>query len=99
MSQLDSLVRVESVTGESNGAPRTYLVWSVVATILCFVPLGVVALVYGFGAQRALEAGDRDLASRRGRVARRWLVATVVFGLAIDLVLAGALIVLGAFSH
>lgn len=99
MSQLDSLVRVARVSGDAERAPRTYVAWSAVATVLCFVPLGVVALVYGFGAQRALEAGDRDLASRRGRVARRWLVATVVFGLAIDLVLAGALIVLGAFSH
>jgi hypothetical protein len=75
------------------------VVWSAAATVLCFLPLGLVALIYGFGAQRALEAGDRGLASHRGLVARRWLVATVVFGLAIDLLLAGALVVLGAFSH
>jgi hypothetical protein len=87
------------VTGESDRAPRTYLVWSAVATILCFLPLGLVALIFGFGAQRALEAGDRELASRRGRVARRWLVAAVAVGLLLDAILSASLIALGAFSH
>ena len=80
-------------------APRTYLVWSAVSCVLCFLPLGLVALGYGIAAQRALDREDLDLAARRGRVARRWLVVTVVVGVGLNFALAGTLVVLGAFSH
>lgn len=73
--------------------------WSAISTVLCFLPLGVVALAYGFGVQRALDRGDTASAARRSRVARRWLLAAVVVGLVLELVITAGLVVLGAFSH
>ena len=59
---------------------RTYLVWSLVATVLCFLPVGLVALYFGFRANQANVEGRGDDAARASIVARRWLVATAIVG-------------------
>jgi hypothetical protein len=89
----------ESVPGSAPPpATRTYLGWSVAATCLCFLPLGIIAVVYALRAASAVGAGDAAAAARSARVARRWLVATVVVGLGVYAVIAVALAMLGAFS-
>lgn len=93
-----------SESPESPGGPppptaRTYLAWSLAATALCFLPLGIVALVFGLKTNRANAEGRHDDAVRSGRVARRWLVATVVVGVLVYLLLAAVLALLGAYSE
>lgn len=84
---------------EAPPAPvRTYLGWAVVVSALCFLPLGLVAAVYALRASRAASAGDMERARRLGRVARRWILATVLIGLAVDLTLVAVMALLGAFS-
>ena len=78
--------------------PRTYLGWGIAATVLCFLPLGLVALYQGMGVAQAVSSGQPDLAARRSRSARRWTVATVVVGAVIWLVILAAMALLGAFS-
>ncbi len=82
----------------ADAPPRTYLGWGLAATLLCFLPLGLVALYRGMRVQRAVAEGRLDVAARQSRSARRWLVATVVVGALVWLVIAGALALLGAFS-
>jgi len=77
---------------------RTYLVWAVLVSVLCFLPLGLVAVVYGLQASRAVTDGDLARARRRGRVARRWVIASLIVGILVDLVLAGVFALLGAYS-
>ena len=79
--------------------PRDYLVWGLLATALCFLPMGIVALVYGFRVGRAVGEGRDEDARRDSRRARRWLIATVVVGLVIYLVIAVVFALLGAFSR
>lgn len=86
----------EVSTGE--GPVRTHLGWAAVVTALCFLPLGLVAVVYSLRAARALQAGDEAAARRSARVARRWIVATVIVGLIVDVGLLAVLLLLGAFS-
>lgn len=81
-----------------SASPRTYLGWSIAATVLCFLPVGVVSLVYGLRTGNAASAGRLDEAARLSRVARRWLVATVISGVLVWLGLAAALLLLGSFS-
>lgn len=77
---------------------RTYLGWAVLVSIVCFLPLGLVGVVYGLRSSRALEAGEVDGARRLGRVARRWIVAALIVGLLWDIALVALLALLGAFS-
>jgi len=77
---------------------RTHLGWAVAVSALCFLPLGLVAVVYGLRASRAATAGEADRARRLGRVARRWVIVTVVVGLLVDLGLVLVMALLGAFS-
>lgn len=77
---------------------RTHLGWAAAVTALCFLPLGLVAVVFSLRSARALDAGDEAGARRSARVARRWILATVIVGLIVDLGLLAVLLLLGAFS-
>lgn len=72
--------------------------WAIATSALCFLPLGLVAVAYGLRAIRAGERGDDAFAQRSWRVARRWVVATILVGLAIDLFILAILLLLGAFA-
>jgi hypothetical protein len=76
----------------------THLGWAVASAMLCFLPLGLIAVLYALSANKALAAGDLDRAARKARVAKRWLVLTIVVGLVVDLFLLAGFVLLGAFS-
>lgn len=78
--------------------PRTYLGWSLAATVLCFLPLGLVSLYEGYRAAQAIDTGDLEVATARSRRARRWLIATLVVGVLVDLLLIAVLVLMGAFA-
>ncbi|MSV74833.1 MAG: hypothetical protein F2874_04895 [Actinobacteria bacterium] len=78
-------------------APPTYLGWAIAATALCFLPFGLVGAYYGWRSAEAANIGDGPKAERYSKVARRWIITAVVCGLLVDLVIVGALGLLGAF--
>ena len=75
---------------------RTWLWPSVAAAALCFLPLGIVAVIYAVRADGAQARGDAPRARRLARVARRWFIATVVVGLIVEVLIVAALMLLGA---
>lgn len=77
---------------------RTHLGWAAAVTALCFLPLGLVAVVYSLRSSRALEAGEEPKARKAARVARRWILTTVIVGVIVDGGLLAVLLLLGAFS-
>ncbi len=79
-------------------APRAYLGWGLAATMLCFLPLGLVTLYYGLRVQRALAEDRLEAATHASHVARGWLVATIVIGLVVYAFIGVVFILLGAFS-
>lgn len=78
--------------------PRTYLGWGLMATVLCFLPLGLITLYYGLRTARAGTDGRLEDAVHDSHVARRWLVATVVVGVLVYLMIGATFVLLGAFS-
>ena len=66
--------------------------------MLCFLPLGLIALYYGFRTNRAMLDGRDEDARRSSRTTRRWLIATTVVGLLSWLLIGAAVLLLGAFS-
>jgi hypothetical protein len=61
------------------------------------LPFGLVGAYYGWRSAEAANIGDGPKAERYSKVARRWIITAVVCGLLVDLVIVGALGLLGAF--
>lgn len=83
---------------ELASAPPSYIWWAIAATALCFAPLGMVAIWFGYRTLRATELDDADKARRSSRLARRWLMITVILGFIINLALLVIFGLMGAFS-
>lgn len=65
----------------SGKMPDTYLVWSVLATILCCLIPGIVAIVYSSSVSSKFYAGDVEGARRASRNAQIWVIVSVVVGI------------------
>lgn len=65
----------------SRERPSTWLWQSIVATVLCCVPVGIVAIVFAAQSQGALNSGDLGLAREKAAKARTWTLASIVAGL------------------
>lgn len=75
---------------------RTYLGWSIAAAVVCFLPIGLVAIWYGSRVMVFTAAGNQAAAQRASTLAKRWLIVTVIVGLLAWLVIAAVLALLGA---
>ncbi len=54
-----------------------HLVWAILSTILCCLPLGIVSIVYGAKVNTHLFRGDISAAQRSSRLARNWAIASI----------------------
>lgn len=60
--------------------PSTYLVWSVIMTVLCcFIP-GIVAIIFSTKVSSRYYAGDVEGAKRASRNAEIWIIVSFVLG-------------------
>ena len=57
---------------------ENYLIHSVVATLCCCLPLGVVALIYSAQVNTKLAMGDVAGAQASSANAKKWVIAAVV---------------------
>lgn len=71
------------IPGQPNSEPMpdTYLVWSVLATILCCLIPGIVAIVYSSSVSSKYYRGDLEGAKRSSRNAQIWVIVSVVTGI------------------
>ncbi len=72
-----------NIKGQEQNAPMmppTYLVWSVVMTILCcFIP-GIVAIINSSQVSSKFYQGDIEGAQRASRRAEIWIIISFVLG-------------------
>lgn len=78
-----SMVRAGAPTGPQSTGPQpnvpTNLVWAILATLFCCLPLGIVSIVYAAQVSGKLAAGDYAGAVAASNSAKTW--AWVSFGL------------------
>jgi hypothetical protein len=60
----------------------TNLVWAILSTILCCLPLGIVSIVYAAQVNTYLFRGDIFHAQRSSRRARNWAIISVIVSVA-----------------
>jgi hypothetical protein len=58
----------------------TYMVWAILATVFCFLPTGIVAIVFASQVSSKLAAGDRAGAVEASNKAKVWTIISVVVG-------------------
>lgn len=65
--------------------PDNYLVWSILTTICCCLPFGIVAIVYSAQVNSNYQAGLYHEAVKSSVNARTWVIASFVTGLVISI--------------
>ncbi len=71
--------------GAVDPAPTTNLVLSILVTLFCCMPFGVVGIVYSAMAMGRANSGDYQGALRASGQARTWIWIAFGLGLAVDL--------------
>ena len=72
---------IQSVVEPKEPCPPTYLVWTILVTVLCCVPLGVISLIYSSQVKSKYEAGDIEGAKKASTKTELWLILAFVLGL------------------
>lgn len=75
--------------------PPNYLVWAILTTLLCCLPLGIVSIVFSTQVNTKWAAGDQHGAAKASRGARNFAIASAVAGGVLALGF-GVLVLLGA---
>lgn len=63
--------------------PSNYLVWAILSTLLCCLPLGVVSIVFATQVNNKYAVGDLAGAQDASRKARNFAIASAVSGVVI----------------
>jgi hypothetical protein len=75
-----------------------YLVFAILATVLCCLPTGIAAIVYAAQVNGKLQAGDIAGAQAASKNARMWCWISLGAGLAVGLIY-GIFAAIGVMSH
>ena len=63
------------------GKVNTWLIPSVLVTMFCCLPLGIVSIIYAAGANDALSHGNFELAREKAAVAKTWFFVALAGGI------------------
>lgn len=61
--------------------PSNYLVWSILSTIFCCIPVGIVSIVFSTKVNGRWAAGDAAGAQDASRKAKLWAIIAAVCGI------------------
>lgn len=60
--------------------PETYLPWAILSTVLCCMPLGIIAIIHSAKVSSAYKAGDYITAQEASEKAKKWVISTTIVG-------------------
>jgi hypothetical protein len=61
--------------------PPTNLVWAIIATVLCCIPAGIVAIYYALKVTNKYREGDIEGAKRASETGAWWCIAAIILGI------------------
>lgn len=63
--------------------PKTWLLESILVTLFCCLPFGIVGIVYASKVESLWSAGRYDLAEQASRDAKKWVIWGVIAAVAV----------------
>lgn len=86
--------------GQQGTPPPNYLVWAILSTIFCCLPLGIVSIVFAAQVNSKWQMGDIDGAMNSSKNAKTWAWVTFGVGLIVFIVYMALFFLgfLGAFA-
>lgn len=85
---------MEEITQSGGTPPKNYLVESILVTIFCCLPLGIVGIVNASKVNSAYEGGDFAAANKAAAEAKKWCKWGLIAGIAVA-VIYGVIMALG----
>ncbi|MFA4986018.1 MAG: CD225/dispanin family protein [Candidatus Brocadiia bacterium] len=67
---------------------KSHLAWAIIVTCLCFLPFGIVAIVYAAHSQQSAALGNLEQAKKSAAQAMTWIKLSFIIGLIIGIALA-----------
>lgn len=80
---LNDVIEADSTTTQhttQQHKPTSWLTLSIIATLIFFLPFGIVALVYASQVNTLYKCGEKDQAQEYSKKARNWIIASVITG-------------------
>ena len=82
----------QNVTGYQNNGQKPeinyvpYLVLSIISTVCCCLPFGIVGIVYAAKINSSMAAGNYEEAKNAAKSAKIWIIASAVVGLIVEVI-------------
>ena len=67
--------------------PANYLIHSILATIFCCIPFGIVSIIYAAQVDSKWSQGDTHGALQASANAKRWLIISLITGVVVAIVM------------
>jgi hypothetical protein len=75
--------------------PDSYLIWSILATLFCCLPFGIVSIVNAVKVDSAWAMGHYQEAEERSAAAKKWAVTSALIAVGVSVVYFILMVVLG----
>jgi hypothetical protein len=87
---------------ENQKKPDNYLVWAILCTVLCCLPLGIVSIVYSAKVDGLYRSGEYEEAQEAADKAKKYAMYGAISGVIVGVIYFAIIIaggVLGAMTH
>ncbi len=79
-------------------APNNYLVWSILVTLFCCLPLGIVAIIKSTQVNGLWQSGQYAEAQAAADSAKKFVTWSVIIGIVVDIIYVIVMVVSGGFN-
>lgn len=101
MGTLDSTFdpNINNSQQQKTPPPDNNMVWAILTTIFCFMPLGIVAIVYAAKVNNLWLMGYHAAANDAARKAKRWAIASLITSVSLWILYILLIVVLGVVGY